>query len=285
MRVPFPNFTNGTATLDSHWDGYSNYNAMNVKVERRSSNLALLAVYTWAKSMDDKSAAAGIGATNGFAGHMDDHDPKLDYARSDFNVGQRFVGSYVWNLPFGRGQHYLSNINRPANLAVGGWELTGIATFQEGFPFSVLANDTYGLLEAFNQRSDLVGNPHTGFRKSINEWFNTSAYAQPLAGAFGTSGRNSLLDPGINNWDMGLAKNFAIGERVNFQFRFESFNTFNHTQWGVDPNSPAAAASGPGTGAVDRNVNDQAPSANTNFGRIVSARPGRVLQLGGKLTF
>ena len=285
QRVPYPNFTNGTGTLDSHWDGYSSYNAMNIKLERRSSNLALLAVYTWAKSMDDKSAAAGIGATNGFAGHMDDHDPKLDYARSDFNVGQRFVGSYVWNLPFGRGQHYAGNVNRAANLAIGGWELTGIATFQQGFPFSVLANDTYGLLEAYNQRADLVGNPHTGFHKSINQWFNTAAYAQPLAGAFGTSGRNTLLDPGINNWDMGLAKSFAIGERVNFQFRFESFNTFNHTQWGVDPNTPAAAASGPGTGAVDRNVNDQAPSANTNFGRIVSARPGRVLQLGGKLTF
>ncbi len=284
-RVPYANFTNGTGTLDSHWGGYSNYNGMNIKLERRSNNLALLAVYTWAKSMDDKSAAAGIGATNGFAGHMDDHDPNLDYARSDFNVGQRFVGSWVWNLPFGKGQHYLNDANTATNLAVGGWQLTGIATFQQGFPFSVLANDIYGLLEADNQRADIVGDPHSGFHKNVNEWFNTAAFAQPLAGAFGTSGRNILLDPGINNWDMGLGKNFAIGERANFQLRLESFNTFNHTQWGVDPSSPAAAASGPGTGAVDRNVNDQPPSANTNFGRITWARPGRVLQIGGKFTF
>ena len=284
-RVSYPNFTNGTGTLDSHWDGYSNYNGMNIKLERRSNNLALLAVYTWAKSMDDKSAAAGIGATNGFAGHMDDHNPNLDYARSDFNVGQRFVGSWVWNLPFGRGQHYLGDANTATNLAVGGWQFTGIATFQQGFPFSVLANDIYGLLEAYNQRANIVANPRSGFHKNVNQWFNTAAFTQPLAGQFGTSGRNILLDPGINNWDLGLGKNFAMGERVNFQLRVEAFNAFNHTQWGVDPSSPAAAASGPGTGAVDRNVNDQPPSANTNFGRITWARPGRVLQIGGKLTF
>ena len=141
------------------------------------------------------------------------------------------------------------------------------------------------LHEAYNQRANVVSDPTKGFHKNVNQWFNTAAFAQPLAGAFGNSGRNILRDPGINNWDMGLAKNVAIGEGVNFRLRLESFNTFNHTQWGVDPGSPSAAASGPGTGAVDRNVKDQAPSANTNFGRIVSARPGRVLQLGGKITF
>jgi len=284
-RVPYANFTNTVGTLDSRWDGYSNYNAGNVKLERRTTDLALLAVYTYARSMDDKSAAAGIGATNGFAGHMDDHNPKLDYARSDFDVDHRFVLSYVANLPIGKGKRFLSNANKATDLAVGGWQLTGIATFQRGFPFSVQANDSFGLLEARNQRANLVGNPNKGFHKSVNQWFNTAAFSQPLAGQFGNSGRNILREPGINNWDMGLAKNFAFGERVNFQLRLESFNTFNHTQWGVDPSSPTAAASGPGTGAIDRNVNDQPPSANTNFGRVVSARPGRILQLGGKITF
>lgn len=284
-RVPLPNFTSTSGTLDSRWDGYSNYNAGNIKLERRTNDLALLAVYTYARSMDDKSAAAGIGATNGYAGHMDDHNPKLDYARSDFDVDHRFVLSYVANLPVGRGKRFLGNANKAADLAIGGWQLTGIATFQRGFPFSVQANDTFSLLEAYNQRANVVSNPTTGFHKSVNEWFNTAAFTQPLAGSFGNSGRNILREPGINNWDMGLAKNFAFGERANFQLRLETFNTFNHTQWGVDPTSPTAAAGGPGTGAVDRNVNDQAPSANTNFGRITSARPGRVLQLGGKFTF
>ncbi|AXC14950.1 Oar protein [Acidisarcina polymorpha] len=282
-RTPFANFS-GDTTLNSSWSGYSNYNAGNVKLEHRAADLALVAVYTYAKDMDDKSAAAGVGATNSYNGHLDDHNPKLDYAPSDFNVGQRFVASYVWNLPFGHGKKYLGGVNKAADLAVGGWEVTGIATFQKGFPFSILAADTYSLLSAPNQRANVVGNPYGGPQKHLAQWFNTSAYAQPLAGAFGNSGRNSVTGPGIENFDMGAAKNVRFGERVNFQLRVEGFNVFNHTQFGVDPSSPGV---GPGSIPVDNNVNDQAQfgSANTNFGRVVSARPGRVIQLGGKLTF
>ena len=283
-RVPFPNFTNTTGTLDSRWTSYSNYNAGNVKLERRTNDLALLVVYTYARSMDDKSAAAGIGSNGGgFAGHMDEHNPNLDYGRSDFDVDQRFVASYVANLPIGRGKRFMGDVNRGVDMIVGGWQLTGIATFQSGFPFSVQANDNLGLLGTFSQRANIVANPNSGFHKNVNQWFDTSAFTQPLAGAFGTSGRNIFREPGINNWDMGVGKNFGFGDWGNFQLRLETFNTFNHTQWGVDPTQ--AATAGPGTGSVDRNVNDQAPSANTNFGRIISARPARVLQLGGKFTF
>ena len=81
---------------------------------------------------------------------------------------------------------------------------------------------------------------------------------------------------------MGLIKYLNFTERIHLQLRLESFNTFNHTQYGVDPSAPGV---GPGANAVDANVNDQAPSANTNFGRITSARPGRIVQLGGKITF
>jgi hypothetical protein len=86
---------------------------------------------------------------------------------------------------------------------VGGWQLTGIATFQRGFPFSVQANDSFSLLEAYNQRANVVSSPTSGFHKNVNEWFNTAAFTQPLAGEFGNSGRNILREPGINNWDMG----------------------------------------------------------------------------------
>ncbi len=281
-RRPYPNFTSGTGTLDSSWQGYSNYNAANIKLERRATDMAFVAVYTWSKSMDDKSAAAGIGATNSFAGHMNDHNPNLDYGPSDFNVGQRFVASYVYDLPVGRGKRYLATTSRLADVAVGGWEVTGIGTFQEGFPFSILANDTYGLLNTFNQRANFTPHLNSGFHKSVNEFFNTTAYSQPLAGAFGNVGRNTITGPGIENFDMGLIKNLNFTERIHMQLRLESFNTFNHTQYGVDPSAPGV---GPGSNAVDDNVNDQAPSANTNFGKITSARPGRILQLGGKITF
>jgi hypothetical protein len=283
-RRPLPNFSNGTGTLDSHWTGYSNYNAVNVKLERRSADLAAVVVYTYSKSMDDKSAAAGIGATNGFAGHLDENNPSLDYARSDFDVGQRFVASYVWNLPVGKGKKVLGNVNKPVNALVGGFSLTGIATFQKGFPFSVLGNDLFGLNNTFTQRGNLIGNPNSGFTKSANQWFNRAAFTQPLAGQFGNSGRNLLRGPGINNFDMGLAKSFSLSERVNLQLRLETFNTFNHTQYGIDPSQPGV---GPGQAGLDTQVNDQASlgSASDNFGKITSARPGRILQLGGKITF
>ncbi len=277
LRLPLPNFTNSNGFLDSKWIGYSNYNSGNVKLEHRAKDGAVLVVYSWAKSMDSKSAAAGIGATNSYAGPMDAADPKRDYARSDFNVGQRFVASYAYNLPVGRGKKFGGDMNRAADAVIGGWEWTGIGTFQSGFPFSVLANDTDNMLMTPIQRANINGNPRTGFSKGPSEWFNTQVFSQPLDGQFGNSGRNILNEPGINNWDMGLVKYFSITERAKLQFRVETFNTFNHTQWGVDP--ATQGGSGPGTSAEVTNVNAG------NFGAITSARPPRVIQFGGKLTF
>lgn len=273
-RRPFANITSSLGFLDSQWNGYSSYNAGNVKLERRSSSLALVAVYTYAKSLDDKSAAAGVGATNAFAGHMDEHNQRRDYGRSDFDVDHRFVTSFVYQLPIGRGKRYMANTNKAVDLVLGGWQVTGIATFQRGFPFSVLANDQFGALISFTQRANQSCDGNSGFHKSIDQWFNTSCFTQPLVGQFGNSGRNILRQPGVNNWDLGLGKDFKITERVGFQFRIESFNSFNHAQYGNDPSSTTGIGS-----AVDNNPNDP------NFGKVLSARPGRIVQFGGKLTF
>jgi hypothetical protein len=275
-RRPFSNITSSLGFLDSQWNGYSNYNAGNVKLERRSSSVALVAVYTWAKSTDDKSAAAGVGATNAFAGHMNEHNPSLDHGLSDFDVNHRFVTSFVYQLPFGRGKKYGNSMNKAADLALGGWQVTGITTFQKGFPFSVLANDKFGLLTTFTQRANLVSgcNPTGGLHKSINEWFNTSCFVQPLAGQFGNTGRDIIRGPGINNWDFGIGKAFKFTERVAFQFRAEAFNVFNHAQYGFDPYTSTNIGA-----PVGNNPND------TGFGKVLAARPGRIVQLGGKITF
>jgi hypothetical protein len=226
--------------------------------------------------MDDKSAPAGIGAAGaGFAGHMTDRIPSLDYGPSDFSVKHRFVNSVVYQLPIGRGKRVLGNINRAANLAVGGWQVTAITTFQTGFPFSGVAPDP-GAYLSFGMRADQAGDPHLS-NKSINEWFNTAAFTQPAFGVYGSERRNTLTQPGINNWDVGMGKTFQFSERVGFQFRVETFNTFNHTQYGLDPT--AAASGGPGQSAVSNNI------TNANFGQVTSARPGRILQFGGKLVF
>jgi hypothetical protein len=272
-RLPLPNF-GPPAALNSVWEGYSNYNAGNIKLEHRSRSLALLTVYTYAKSLDDKSSAAGAGASNsGFAGHEDDLNPRLDYGPSDFSVKNRFVNSAVYALPIGRGQHFLEGVNRAENLAIGGWQLSVITTFQTGFPFSVTANDP-GAYQSFGMRANLSGS--AGETKNISHWFNTAAFSQPAFGVYGDSGRNILTQPGINNWDVGLGKTFQFTERMGFQLRLETFNTFNHTQYGIDPITNPGAN---GNSAVSNNVN------SATFGEVTYARPGRIVQLGGKFIF
>ena len=275
-RQPLPNFAI-PGPLNSSWTGYSNYNGGNVKLEHRGGSFALLTVYTYAKSMDDKSAAAGIGANGaGFAGHMDDLNPHLDYAPSDFSVKHRFVNSIVYALPVGRGKRLLGDINKAENMLIGGWQLSMITTFQTGFPFSINASDP-GAYLSFGMRANQSGSPSPIGGKNINHWFNVSAFTQPAFGVYGDSGRNILTQPGINNWDIGLGKTFQFTERVGFQFRVETFNTFNHTQYGVDPTTQASG--GPGQSAVDGTL------GTVQFGEVTSARPGRIIQFGGKVIF
>ena len=275
-RRPFPQFS---TYINSLWASWSSYNAMNIKFERRTSSMAITSVYTWAKSLDDKSAAAGIGggqAAAGWQGFLNNHDPARDYGPSDFNVGQRFVTSFVYQLPIGRGKRVLTDSSKALNLLVGGWQVTGVVTFQQGFPMSILGGDTTGLLDSFGlNRANKVGN-NSGFQKSLKEWFNTAAFTQPAPNEFGNSGRNTITMPGINNWDIGILKDFAFTERLNLQLRLETFNTWNHPQFFPDPLTPAFAGGG---STVVNNVNA------SNFGAITAAAPGRVVQLGGKFTF
>jgi len=276
-RRPYPNFV---TYINSIWSGYSSYNAGNVKLERRASSMAVTAVYTWAKSLDDKSAAAGIGAQsfNGWQGFLNNHDPKLDYGRSDFDVGQRFVTSFVYDLPIGRGKRFGTGMNKALNTVAGGWQTTGIVTFQQGFPMSITAGDTTGLLDTFGtNRADI--NPSAaagGFSKGLNEYINTAEFSQPAPNTLGNSGRNIVRMPGINNWDIGLLKNVPFSERANLQLRIETFNTFNHPQFNPDPST--AAFAGGGTTVVN-NVNAK------NFGKVTGAAPGRIVQLGAKISF
>ncbi|PYY24651.1 MAG: hypothetical protein DMG62_01980 [Acidobacteria bacterium] len=274
-RRPLANITSANGFLDSEWNGYSNYNAANLKLERRSSSMALVAVYTWAKSLDDKSAAAGVGATNAFAGHMNEHNTRADYGRSDFDVNHRFVVSSVLQLPFGRGKRFGGNANRAEDALIGGWQFTTIATFQKGFPFSVAANNKDNLLVTFTERANLVpGCDPNNAPRNVSQWFNTACFTQPLSGQFGNSGRNILRGPGISNFDLGLGKEFKFTESVGLQFRLEAFNALNHAQYGFDP----ATSTGIGS-AVGNN-----PSG-ANYGVVTASRPGRTVQLGAKVVF
>ncbi len=259
-RRPFVNF--GTY-IDSDWSGNSSYNAFNAKVEHRSNSFLFTAVYTFAKSIDSKSAAAGIGNdVAGWQGFLNNADIRRDRGRSEFDVDHRLVSSLVYELPIGRGKKFGNNLHKAADLLIGGWQVNAIATFQRGFPMSITAADVGGLNDTFGtNRADLVGTAK--LTKTLNQWFDTSAFRQPAAGFLGTSGRSILRAPGIHNWDTGLFKNFTITEKLSFQFRFESFNAWNHTQWGVPVRSVA----------------------DSRVGQILGTRAARINQLGAKLVW
>jgi hypothetical protein len=261
-RKPYPNFV---VYIDSDWSGRSNYNAFNTKLEHRGAGSIFTLAYTWARSTDLKSAAAGIGASgfNGWQGFLDNSDPERDYGLSDFDVDHRLVGSFVYNLPFGAGEKYASNATGVKNAVVGGWQVNGIYTWQRGFPITITAADLGGLNDTFGtNRADLVGDPSVD-KRTVDRWFNTAAFAQPAAGALGNLGRNTERGPGVNNVDLALFKNFPFARNVRLQFRLESFNALNHTQF-----------SGVGTNL-----------AASNFGVVTSARSARINQLGVKLLF
>jgi hypothetical protein len=150
------------------------------------------------------------------------------------------------------------------NALVGGWQVNGIYTLQRGFPITIVAADLGGLNDTFGtNRADLVGDPDNRER-SVTQWFNTSAYAQPPEGALGSVGRNTERGPGINNLDLAVFKNFDLPRGARLQFRLESFNALNHTQFSGVSTSVAAPRT---------------------FGVITSARPARINQLGLKLIF
>src|SRR5262249_18362974 len=150
-----------------------------------------------------------------------------------FDVPQRFVLSYGYELPFGKGQRFL-NRGGAANLIVGGWQWNGIGVIQKGSAFQINtpgdnANIGAGAGSSNNQRPNLVGDPYAGsdqgasiLSRGVNAgtfYFNTAAFAMPPVYRLGNLGRNTLFGPATRNWDMSMFKNFSIGERYRAQFR------------------------------------------------------------------
>ncbi len=268
-RRPYPNF--GTY-IDSTWSGTSKYNSLTGKVEHHGRSLLLTFAYTWSKSTDSKSAAAGIGASafNGWQGFVDNHNPGLDYGASDFDVRNRIVSSFVWNLPFGKGEKVGGDASGLTNAIIGGWQVNGWYTWQTGFPITITAADTGGLLDSFGQnRANLVPGQSFDGGGTVQQWFNTGAFSQPAAATIGDTKRNEFYGPSLSNLDLSLFKNFDLFKGARLQFRVEAFNVFNH---------PEFAAGGQGNGgALQTNVNA------SNFGVITGARPGRIVQLGAKI--
>jgi hypothetical protein len=244
--------------------GFSNYHGVIARLERRfSDGLHFLVSYTGSKAIDNSSFAGNIGSQP--ATPQNPFDLRNEKGLSYFDVPHHVAISTVWDLPFGPSHRWGSSSRLAARL-LGDWQLTTIAHFQSGNPWSVLVAGDIANVGGGGQRANLVGNPFPEDFKSggpARLRFDRSAFALPARGNFGNTGRNIIRDAPINNWDIGINKNFRIGEGIRLEFRTELFNAFNHTQFSQFVNT----------------VN------NVAFGTWTSASDPRIIQFGLKLVY
>jgi hypothetical protein len=198
-------------------DGWSAYNALQAKIEKRYSNgLTFIASYAYSK-------AIALGDT---AAVQDQQDWMADKAVSSLDMTQHFVGSAVYQLPFGRGRQFGSSWNRFTNGVLGGWSFAPIFTVSTGMPLNITVNGNPSNTGSGADRPNVVGNWQLA-NPSVGEWFNTAAFVANAPYTYGDAGRNIIRGPGLVDLDLALHKSFRVTEKVSAQLRIESFNATN----------------------------------------------------------
>jgi len=229
-RRPDPIIDSGISVFNSM--GNSIYNSLQARAEKRFSNgFSLLASYTWSHSIDNESAA-NLGSSNNSGPRFFRADPGWERGNSDFDIRQRFVLGYIVELPFGRGKHFGSGVSGPLNQVIGGWQLSGVTTLSTGNWFTITDGNGNFSNSTGGQRPDLVPGQNPNGKPCVpGTFFNTCAFTDPALGSFGNAGRNIVLGPGFQVWDISLLKRFPIKERGRAEFRAEFFNLPNHTNF------------------------------------------------------
>lgn len=262
----YPLFCSIAAVL---FDGYSNYNALQFRVQKRMSHgLSFVFNYAYSKTMDT-GTGSGNNATAGI--WQNAFNVAANYGLSTLDVKNMINGSVTYELPFGRGR--MVNLRGFANQALGGWRITGVFQVHSGIPFTVTTSDKGQDLSGSGANTcgcgyawlpNVVGNPSVS-NPSPKEWFNPAAFATPKPGTFGNERRNMLIGPAWRDLDLSLGKSFRVRHGMQLEIRADSFNVLNHPNFG----QPSTAT---GTGVVGGGV-------------ITSASGARSMQVGGRFTF
>jgi hypothetical protein len=244
----------GFASINQYQNGVtSSYNSLQVVLLIRNwHGLNLSGAYTWSHAIDYQSSDLYSQASNPY-------DLAYDKGNSDFDRRHIAQFSYYYELPFFRGSD-----NLLAKTMLSGWQLSGITTAETGSPMSAtLGYDNTGLGGIETSRANVTGSVQ--YPKTAAHWFDGSSFSAPTPLTFGNSGRNSIYGPGLFNWNLALFKRFPLWrEGTQFEFRAETFNTFNHTEFS----------------GVNNNF-----SNGSQFGEVTSVNDPRTFQLGGSLTF
>ncbi|HYO81928.1 MAG TPA: hypothetical protein VES20_11030, partial [Bryobacteraceae bacterium] len=220
------------------------YNALTFRLEKRlSSGLQFLSAYTWAKNLDnvveDNNEVGGQGALNPY-------DRRLERARSVNDIRHNWVFSSVYELPFGRGKRWATG-GGPRDLLFGGWQVGAIVSVRTGAPFTVVTTGNITNAGGADRPTRLGSGELSSSERTIDRWFDTSAFAVQRQYTYGNSGRNILSGPGLKNLDVSLAKTFSLLEHLDLQFRAEAFNATNTPAFG----QPNATLNSPGVGVIN----------------------------------
>jgi len=258
---PFPQYCSVAEQGAPVGDSY--YDALQLTYTHRfSSGFSVLASYTFSKFIDNVEGNNGW-ANTGPTSIRNYYNLAAEKSVDGNDIPHSLVVSYIYELPIGKHKAFGSTLSTPVNAVVGGWQVSGISTFKEGFPLSIIpANNTLGTYGG-NRRPDIVADVHVA-HPTINQWFNTAAFKDPANQfSFGDSARylSYLRAPGYQNWDLAVQKYWNFGELARLQFRAEMYNAFNHANF-YAPNQSS------GSGA---------------FGTIGGVFPARDVQIGGKL--
>jgi hypothetical protein len=246
---PFPIFSGTFQDLNS--SNHASYDAFFMKFSQRLTHgFTLLSSYTWGKSIDGNSSPRGAPG--------DTQSPPNPYnclacerGLSTFDYKMRWTDSLLYNLPFGNGRTYLANAGRATNMLVGGWQAGTIFTWEGGLPDNVTCNNSAVQNNSNTCYPDVVAgispNGGTGFGSPTAYW-NGAAFVDRLPGGaqyrYGDSGRDTLIGPGLVDWDFSMLKNVAITERQSLQLRGEMYNVANHPAFGLPGAQRATATFG-----------------------------------------
>jgi hypothetical protein len=246
----------------------SSYHSLQTALRMEAKHgFSIQLAYTWSHEIDIQSGDLTSSTLSGSGGQVSDPF-NLNYDRGSglFDRRNIFNANYIYELPF----FLHSNSAWERNL-IGGWQISGVTVAESGVPINVnYGTDTLGLGGGTTNRPNLVS--QVGYPKKQLAWFNTNAFAAPLAPwaggtnqGYGSAGKDAIVGPGLFNWNLAVFKEFRLTshEGPRFQFRAESYNTFNHTEF--------------------NNVSTGFTSGN--FGQVTSTYDPRVLQFGAKFLF
>jgi hypothetical protein len=233
---PYPQYLNVGDSAPQRGD--STYHALQMKMMKRlRAGGTIQAAYTWSKLLSDTDTLSSwLEAGHSVGGVQDPSNLRLEKSLTSFDAAQRLVVSYVADLPFGKGQHFLGNVHGIGEKVLSGWGVAGVTTFQSGLPLALTTASNLTSSLGGGSRPNVI-NPNVAISGSaqsrLAQWFNTAAFAQPPAFKFGSESRTDpvLRAAGIANYDFTVVKKTALTERFNLEFRTEFFNLFNRVQF------------------------------------------------------